>query len=122
MNTIKIFIGNHSDEVSTWNQLFNEKVENATIEIVHGNDMLKRNCQYLLYIFTPETEGVRAIIDVVNDSNRFTSKVIFFIINENEKFTKHQLKSLKATGKMVELNGGKWFDNMENLIEYLEKT
>ncbi|NOQ71128.1 MAG: hypothetical protein GQ574_03940 [Crocinitomix sp.] len=120
MNTIKIFIGSNGKEPSEMEQLFEGKFDAKAIEFVHGNDKFKRNCNYFLYVFTPTTEGIKTIINVVNDSNRFKSKVIFLVLNEADEFTPHQVKSLIATGKMVELNGGKWFDKLETMIEFLE--
>ena len=122
MDTIKIFIGNETADVSKWTQLLNDKIKGCTIDVVHGNDKLKRNSTYLIYSFTPDNAGVKTIIDVVDDSNRYKSKVIFYFMNEEDKFTKHQLKSLKATGKMVALNGGKWFEKIEDLIDHIDKS
>jgi hypothetical protein len=122
MNTIKLFIANNTKEPSVWKQLFDDKLDSKTIDVVYGDDKQKRNCNYLLYVFTPTTEGVKTIINVVNDSNRFKSKILFCVINEEDKFTPHQVKSLKATGKMIELNGGRWFNELDSLIEFFEKN
>jgi hypothetical protein len=65
--------------------------------------------------------GVYSIAEVVDDSNKRPEKTLFaFIENDGEdKFTSDQLKSLKAVGKMVEINGGRWFKNLDELITFL---
>jgi hypothetical protein len=62
---------------------------------------------------------METIFNVVNDSNHFKKKIVFLVLNETNGFTTHQVKSLIATGKMVKLNGGEWFDNWNHLIEFL---
>ena len=39
--------------------------------------------------------------------------------DEADEFTPVQSKSLRAVGRMVEHNGGKWFESLDDMVEYL---
>jgi len=85
----------------------------------------KNECDAVVYIATPDLKGVGHIIEAVNDSNHWKEKTIFYSVLEDseeeseEGFNPHQKKSLIATGKMVRVNGGQWFENEEDLKSYL---
>ncbi|GAB5416729.1 MAG: hypothetical protein Crog4KO_22180 [Crocinitomicaceae bacterium] len=85
----------------------------------------KQGCDAVLYVATPDLSGVGHIIDVVNDSNHWKEKTLFYsVMNEkpipfSEEFTPHQIKSLVATGRMVRVNGGQWFETEKELKEFL---
>lgn len=87
----------------------------------------KENCDAVLYVATPDLEGINHIIDVVNDSNHWKEKTMFFSTMEETpidfgaNFTSHQIKSLVATGKMVRINGGQWFESENEMKQYLKK-
>jgi len=40
-------------------------------------------------------------------------------IDFKDRFNPHQIKSLKATGKMVRVNGGHWFESEDELKQYI---
>lgn len=83
----------------------------------------KETCDLLLYVATADLEGVGHIIDAVNDSNFWKEKTVFCTLYDAapEAFNEHQKKSLVATGKMVRVNGGHWFENEEELIDYIQR-
>jgi hypothetical protein len=82
----------------------------------------KSDCDYLIHIITPLISTIDSIVNSVNDSNYFKEKTLFtFVLNDDGKeFSLHQIKSLNATGKMIELNGGKYFNEFSGLKKYLK--
>jgi hypothetical protein len=82
------------------------------------------SCDYCLYLITPQMVGFDQIVNVVDDSNKRPNKTLYCFLLEDggEKFTEHQVKSLKAIGKTVENNGGKWYESLQSAIEFLNKT
>ncbi len=117
---MKLYIGGIGTE-SNWRDQFKELTSTAQIEISEGSPKDKTKCDYLLYVVTPNMKGVSAIMDAVNDSNLSTTETVFCTIDEEDgnEFTSHQVKSLVATGKMVELNGGKYFKNLKDMTVYI---
>ena len=77
----------------------------------------KKDCDFILYTITKEMLGFYSIAEVVDDSNKSPNKTIFCYLGEG--FSKHQLKSLQATAKLVEANGTKVFTSLEEIAEYL---
>jgi hypothetical protein len=117
---MKVYIGGIGVE-SNWRTEFDALTQSASLEIKEGNPNDKAECDYLLYVITPKMKNVDAIVNVVNDSNVQKGRTIFCTIDsEGEShFTSHQEKSLVATGKMVELNGGKYFKGLKNTVNYI---
>jgi hypothetical protein len=117
---MKVYIGGIGME-SNWRTEFEELTKSASLEIKEGNPGDKAECDYLLYVITPKMKNVEAIINVVNDSNLQKGRTVFCTIEaEGEShFTSHQEKSLVATGKMVELNGGKYFTGLKDTARYI---
>lgn len=113
---MKIFIGTASDYTKTLTSTFEE------LSIEHTTDQkAKRDCDLLLYAVTSDLQGVSHIIEAVNDSNHWTEKTIFctFFDDSNQKFNDHQVKSLIATGKMIRVNGGHWFESEKALLDFI---
>ena len=83
----------------------------------------RENCKKCLYVLTPKMEGFYSVAELVDDSNKRPDKTVYFIMEEEEgqSFSEHQLKSLKAIGKLVEKNGGRWSKTFEELITWLNK-
>lgn len=107
----------NSDKV----ELFNPVVENWTHECQEREIFERNNCDYCLYVITPKQTGFYSFAEVIDDSNKRPGKTIycFLEIDENNEFTIHQIKSLKAIGKMVVSNGGKWFNTFNELIDFI---
>lgn len=90
----------------------------------YEREMKERDtCDYCLYVITPRMEGFYSIAEVVDDSNKRPGKTIFCMLDTEETttFRPFQIKSLTAVGKMVELNGGKWFTSLDQVVEFLNK-
>ncbi len=90
----------------------------------YEREMKERDtCDYCLYVITPRMEGFYSIAEVVDDSNKRPTKTIFCMLDAEETtaFRPFQIKSLTAVGKMVELNGGKWFTSLDQVVDFLNK-
>ena len=96
--------------IAEWNK---EAIEKEVYEREHSD--------FCLFVITPKMSEYDTITDVIDRSNKQPQKTIFAFIAEDgeDKFTKHQVKSLVATGKMVKRNGGQWCESMEDVAEYL---
>lgn len=81
----------------------------------------RKTSDFVLYTITPNLEGFYSIAEVVDDSNKRPEKTIMLVLTDEGdiNYTYHQVKSLKATMKMVYNNGGKTFTNMEECAAYL---
>jgi len=86
---------------------FNPVVEDWTPECQAEEIKQRDECDFVLYVITPEMTGVYSIAEVVDDSNKRPEKTVFCYTEEasQQAFTLHQAKSLKAVAKMVEENG-----------------
>lgn len=126
----KVFLGGTCAE-STWREklisklkisYFNPVVPDWTEECYQQELKERANCDYCLYVITPEMQGVYSIAEVVDDSNKQPKKTIFaFGSTSDTGFSKGQIKSLDKVGKMVERNGGKYFTSLEEIADYLNK-
>ena len=107
-------------EVSTILNDLKKANKGLDIQFLHDTSQ-KKSCLYLIYIITPLIPSINSIVHAVNDSNYFKEKTIFtYVLNENgQEFSSHQIKSLKATGKMIELNGGKFFQEYSEFIKFI---
>ena len=94
-----------------------------TDEALRKRDKEKELCDFLLYVFTPKMTYFDMIFESVDDSNKRPKKTIFCFISDDEdaSFTAHQNKSLVATGKMIQRNGGQWFEKIDEAINFLNK-
>lgn len=125
----KVFLGGTCNN-STWREdliekldidFFNPVVDDWTEDDYKEELHQREICDYLLYVITPKMKGVYSIAEIIDDSNKRPYKTIFcYLLNdENEKFDKDQIKSLDAVGKMVEINGGKFLKNLDEIAKYL---
>jgi len=62
-------------------------------------------------------EGFYAITEVVEDSIKRPKKTIFCYLKEG--FSEHQIKSLKATERIVRENGAQVFSSLREIANYL---
>ncbi len=129
MNKTKVFLGGTCNGSEWRNELinmlnidyFNPVVENWTPECMVEEIKQRENCDFCLYVITPEMEGVYSIAEVVDDSNKRPTKTIFCLIQNygDKEFSKTQIKSLDAVGKMVVRNGALYFKNLYEVSIYL---
>ena len=127
MKKIKVFLGGTCNQ-STWRDVlipqlnidyFNPVVEIWTNEAYLEELHQRKTCDYCLYVISAEMIGVYSIAEVVDDSNKFPSKTLFCFLENG--FSKHQIKSLEAVGKMVIQNGGKWLKTLDDIAFFLNQ-
>lgn len=125
----KVFLGGTCNE-SQWREklipllkikYFNPVVPDWTDEAYEEELKQREICDYLLYVITPKMTGVYSIAEVVDDSNKFPEKTLFCFLtkDEDEKFTKGQIKSLVSVAKMVRNNGANLFLTLESIANFL---
>lgn len=126
----RIFLGGTCNGSKWRNQLipllnidyFNPVVDNWTDECQKRELLEREICDYVLYVITNKMTGIYSIAEAVDDSNKRPHKTIFTIIEEFDTqvmFTPHQIKSLQATGKLIENNGGKFFKSLEEIANFV---
>lgn len=106
----KLNIDYYNPVVDDWN-------EKAYQQELHERE----HCDYCVYVLTPKMTGVYSIAEVVDDSNKRPTKTIYCMLlkDEGDEFTKAQGKSLRAVGRMVEDNGGQWFESLDDMVLFL---
>lgn len=128
---IKVFLGGTCNE-STWRtslieklkcEYFNPVVDNWTPECQAEEEKQKEECDFNLFVITPKMAGVFSIAEVVDLSNKRPRSTLFCLLDTDEdcRFTKAQLKSLKAVENLLKNNGVECFDDIDNVAEYLNK-
>ena len=129
MKMPKVFLGGTCNE-STWRDklikklkidYFNPVVDDWNEEAFQRELIEKEECDFLLFVITPKMTGVYSIAEVVDASNKVPYKTIFCYLTYDGylTFDNGQIKSLNKVAEMVERNGGKWFQSLESLAEYL---
>lgn len=90
-------------------------------ETLRKRDKDKEQCDFVLYIVSPKMQHFDMIFESVDDSNKRPKKTIFCFVPSDEdlSFTNHQNKSLVATGKMIQRNGGFWFETVDEALKFL---
>jgi len=83
----------------------------------------KEVCDYILYVITPKMTGYLNIAEAVDFSNKYPRKTIFCSLptDGHDVFSKFEIKSLNAVGKLIMKNGSQWFKDMEKLAHYLNQ-
>lgn len=130
----KVFLGGTCAS-STWREnlipnlkvdYFNPVIPDWTEEAQKEEILQRENCDICLYVITPQMLNDVVIVspysiaEVVDDSNKRPEKTVFCYSNyDGMEFESHQLKALKAVGKMVSTNKGTWCENFEDLPELL---
>ncbi len=120
---------------SKWRDYFIEKVDCENVEFF--NPVVKNwgwdenakkekqnrilSCDYLIYFIAPPMKGFSSIASAVEYSNKFPDKLLFCCVDsyECESFTKHQIESLKVVKDIIKDNGGKIFNSLDEMAEYV---
>lgn len=116
---------------STWRQelisqlsenvdFFNPVVDDWTPECQAREDHAREEAKYVLFVITSQMTGVFSIAEVVDCSNKRPESTLFCVILDG--FDKAQAKSLRAVSKMVERNGAKVFDTVEEIAVFLNSA
>lgn len=104
---------------------FNPVVEDWTEDCRLEEIKQRQICDYCLYVVTPNMEGFYSIAEMIDDSNKRKDKclVCFLMIGENGRFfTKKQNNSIIAIKKLIIANGGKVFETLEEVAEFLNSN
>lgn len=124
------FLGGTCNE-STWREelisqlsdnveFFNPVVDDWTPECQAREDKAREEGRYVLFVITSQMTGVFSIAEAVDCSNKRPESTLFCVIPDG--FDKGQAKSLKATAKMVERNGAKVFETLEEIAVFLNSA
>lgn len=103
---------------------YNPVVEDWTPECQEEEIRQRETCDFCLYVITPKMTGVYSIAEVIDDSNKRPEKTIFCYLHSDfpSEFSEGQKRSLDNVGKMVERNGGRWFESIYDAIDFLNKS
>jgi len=126
---MKAFLGGTCNN-STWRdelipileiEYFNPVVKDWTPDCQKEELHQREVCDYVLYVITPKMTGVYSIAEAVDDSNKRPLKTIFCVLYSDGKdeFDKFQLRSLEAVSTMIRLNGGKSYNSLKDVANYL---
>jgi hypothetical protein len=129
-NQTKVFLGGTCNG-STWREelipllginYFNPVVEEWTDRARLEEIEQRKNCDFCLYVITPEMKGFYSIAEVVDDSNKRPEKVILCILKEANglKFDDKQYRSLMAVADMVLDNGATVCDDLPTVASILK--
>ena len=132
MKKLKIFLGGTCNNSKWREQLiemlridyFNPIVENWTPECQAEEIKQRQECDFCLYVITPEMTGVYSIAEAIDDSNKRPEKTIFCVPKDYEPeppyhFSESQLLSLNATGRLIQENGGYYLNSLESVAVIL---
>jgi hypothetical protein len=125
----KVFLGGTCNG-STWRNDFIKKLkigyyqpesDNWTPAMMQEEIKQREDCDFCLYVITPKMTGVYSIAEAVDDSNKRPGKTIFCYLacDDEEKFSEAQIKSLEQTAKMISENGAKFFNSLDEVLNYL---
>lgn len=126
----KVFLGGTCNN-SKWREdliklleidYYNPVVDDWTLDCMVEEIKQRKLCDYCLYVITPKMTGVYSIAEVIDDSNKRPTQTIFCvldIIDGRKAFDKGQFKSLGQVANMVKKNGGKFFQQLQDVADYL---
>lgn len=133
----KVFLGGTCNG-STWREelkpklkmpYFDPVVEDWNEEAMKREEIEKNASDYHLYVITNEMKGVYSIAEVVDSAwrsslastHKYTISgprhTVFCIIPDG--FDESQIKSLRAVGHIVDNRGQKYFENLEDVANFL---
>lgn len=127
----KVFLGGTCNK-SKWRdtvierlkiEYFNPMLDVWTEEGFQRELIEREICDYCLYVITPKLVGTYSIAELIDESNKRPEKTLFCYLktDEDKEFTKEQCISLDKIAIMVQKNGGKYFDKLDDIIDYLNR-
>ena len=92
-----------------------------TIECQEEELRQREICDFTLYVITPKMTGVYSIAELIDDCHRKGPRTIFCFLEEDEGlgFKEGPIRSLTSVGKMVARIGGLWFENLDEVANFL---
>lgn len=127
----KVFLGGTCNK-SKWRDKVIERLKidyfNPMLDVWteegYQRELIEREiCDYCLYVITPKLVGTYSIAELIDESNKRPEKTLFCYLktDEDKEFTKEQCISLDKIAIMVQKNGGKYFDKLDDIIDYLNR-
>jgi len=105
-------------------EYFNPVVEDWTPEC-QAEEIRQKNeeCDIHLYVITPKIKGVFSIAEAVESAMTENKKCVFCIlgVDGDGEFDKAQIKSLEATGCLIQRHNGIWVNNFDDLPTILNQ-
>lgn len=77
----------------------------------------RQTADIVLYTITNYMAGVYSIAEMIDDSNKRPEKTVICILDDG--FDKKMSHSLKAVANLARENGAKVFDNLDDVVKYL---
>lgn len=77
----------------------------------------RQTADYVLYVITGGLRGVYSIAEIIDDSNKRPEKTLVLIYKD--EFDKKMAHSLAAVENLARENGARVFDNMIEVVEFL---
>ena len=125
----KVFLGGTCNE-SLWRDdvikklkihYYNPVGKTWTPEMMEEELKQRQECDFCLYVLTPKLKGFFSIAEVADDSNKRPDKTIFCFINEDDgkTFSNAQIKSLTQVARMVKENGARYFETLQEVVDFL---
>lgn len=131
MNRDKVFLGG-TCAGSTWRDelipMLNIEYFNPVVDVWKPEDQIierkeRQDCEFSLYVITPNMKGYLSLAEVADDSNKkLYGRTILCVLKEydNKSFTDFQFKSLyNDIGDLIKINNGVVFDNLKDVADYL---
>ncbi len=80
-----------------------------------------KSADYILYVITPKMNDCYIVSELIDETNKNPHKVLYYFAESEDdtSFSKHQVKSLVAVGKMVRTNGSQWFETFDEVVNFL---
>ena len=84
----------------------------------------KRHANFCLYVVTPKLTGYFSIAEVVDDAFHKPDQTVFCYLKEDQNYTfnEFELNTLEDLGQAVLKNGGTWLRNLDEVIDFLNKS
>lgn len=84
----------------------------------------KRHANFCLYVVTPKLTGYFSIAEVVDDAFHKPDQTVFCYLKEDQNyiFNEFELNTLEDLGQAVLKNGGTWLRNLDEVIDFLNKS
>ena len=127
---MKVFLGgtcngsNWRDEIIDKLNIdyFNPVVENWDEESFSIELKEKESSDYFLFVLTPLMKGFYSVAEVVDYSNKYPSKTIFCILDNDkgESWSQFDKRSLSKTKDLVKANGAIVLDSLEEIVDFLQ--
>jgi len=100
---------------------FNPIVEDWTAEAQRQEVEARDECDFLLYVITPQMSGFYSIAEVVEDSIKRPNQTVLVVLEGYaDSFTEGQIRSLRSVEAMVKKNGGHVVDSLKDAADWMK--